>query len=208
FAGLFVAVAPWTLRNALVYRELLPINDAFGNAFYMGNSQWASRYYALESRAQLDAWIVDFDKDVRARLADLESRGIDTPGAKSRAFVTATLEERRGDAAGWARLIGRKALDWLRPWPNRWYWPPVVVWGVGALYLLLYLLTIPGLLGSPRRGAALFAAAVLLLSMATHVATLVVFRYRIPFWDPILLLYGAFGASWLMNSQRRPSTTR
>jgi hypothetical protein len=31
--------------------------------------------------------------------------------------------------------------------------------------------------------------------MATHVATLVVFRYRIPFWDPLLLLYGAFGAA-------------
>jgi 4-amino-4-deoxy-L-arabinose transferase-like glycosyltransferase len=197
FAGLFVAVAPWTLRNALVYRELLPINDAFGNAFYMGNSSWASRYYALESRAQLDAWIVDFDKDVRARLADLESRGIDAPGAKSRAFVLATLEEHRGDAAGWARLIGRKALDWLRPWPNPWYWHPVVVWGVGALYVLLYLLATPGLVGSRRRGAAAFAVGVLLLSMAAHVATLVVFRYRIPFWDPILLLYGLASAERL-----------
>ena len=30
--------------------------------------------------------------------------------------------------------------------------------------------------------------------MAAHVLVLVVWRYRVPYWDPVLLLYGVFGA--------------
>jgi hypothetical protein len=40
-----------------------------------------------------------------------------------------------------------------------------------------------------------FCLAVLVLSMAAHVALQVVWRYRVPYWDPILLLYGTFGAA-------------
>jgi hypothetical protein len=31
--------------------------------------------------------------------------------------------------------------------------------------------------------------------MVAHVALQVVWRYRVPYWDPILILYGAFGAA-------------
>ena len=36
--------------------------------------------------------------------------------------------------------------------------------------------------------------AVLLVTMAVHVALIVVWRYRIPYWDPVLLLYAVSGA--------------
>ncbi|HMA17759.1 MAG TPA: hypothetical protein VKS03_04895, partial [Thermoanaerobaculia bacterium] len=73
-----------------------------------------------------------------------------------------------------------------------------VVFGVGALYCTLYLLSAIGLALAPRRGVTLFALAFLVASMAAHVLTLVSWRYRVPYWDPVLLLYGAFGAVTLL----------
>jgi carbon starvation protein len=35
---------------------------------------------------------------------------------------------------------------------------------------------------------------ILVVSMAAHVVLQVVWRYRLPYWDPVLLLYGTFGA--------------
>jgi hypothetical protein len=68
--------------------------------------------------------------------------------------------------------------------------------------VLTYLLAAVGLASSPRRGAALFAVAALAASMAVHVLTLVVWRYRVPFWDPILLIYGMAGAGRLLGGRR------
>jgi hypothetical protein len=49
---------------------------------------------------------------------------------------------------------------------------------------------------SPRRGVALFCLGrCLAVSMAVHVLLLVVWRYRMPYWDPILILFAVFGAA-------------
>ncbi|HEY7862591.1 MAG TPA: glycosyltransferase family 39 protein, partial [Thermoanaerobaculia bacterium] len=202
FVGLFAALGPWTLRNALVYRELVLVNDGFGLNFYAGNSDWAFRAVGQPDRQEVERLTVEFDQDVRARLASLDAAGVRSPGARSRAFFDAALEQRRGDLAGWARLMGRKAIDWIRPWPNPGYWPRTVVLFVGGLSLVLYLGTISGLLVSRRRGVAAFAAAALLISMAAHVAILVSWRYRIPFWEPILLIYGMAGAARILGGKK------
>jgi hypothetical protein len=53
-----------------------------------------------------------------------------------------------------------------------------------------------------RRGAVGFCLAVLAISMLTHVLILVLWRYRVPFWDPILLLYAVPGAARFLPSAR------
>jgi hypothetical protein len=69
---------------------------------------------------------------------------------------------------------------------------------VGAEYILLYALAAAGLATAPRRGSSLLCVAVLGVSMAAHVALEVVWRYRMPYWDPILLLYAGEGARRLL----------
>jgi hypothetical protein len=94
--------------------------------------------------------------------------------------------------AAW--LLWKKSWDWLRPYPNPLFWPRGVVVVIGLLYAALTLLAARGLLLADRRGASLFCLGLLVLSMAVHVLTVVSWRYRIPYWDPVLILYGAFGA--------------
>jgi hypothetical protein len=109
-------------------------------------------------------------------------------------MVQLALEDRRADPAGTALLFRRKVWHWIRPYPTL-FWGGPIVFGMGALYVALYVFTAIGLTRGDRRGPVWFAAAVLVISMALHVALLVLWRYRIPYVDPILLLWGFFVAS-------------
>jgi 4-amino-4-deoxy-L-arabinose transferase-like glycosyltransferase len=194
--GLLLALAPWTLRNALRYGELIPISDAGGVSLYAGNSSWTRRYYDLESREEYERWLVEFDRGLRSSLARIEaaSPGASSPGSRSAGFARMAFDEMLAEPGAALHLAARKAWHWVRPYPTPWYWPRVAILSVAALYVALYALAARGLLTAGRRGVAAFSVAVLLGSLALHVALQVVWRYRVPYWDPILLLYGVSGA--------------
>jgi 4-amino-4-deoxy-L-arabinose transferase-like glycosyltransferase len=193
--GFLLALAPWTLRNAAVYGEFVPVNDAGGSAFYQGNSNWMVRFYELKSVEEYRRWSAAMFADLGRQTRAIEASAGRSPSAKSRYFVRKALEERRADPSGWPSLLRHKAWDWLRPYPNPLFWPAWSVWIVGAIYSAGTILAIAGLAAAPRPGVRLFALAYLALTMAVHVAVLVVWRYRVPYWDPVLLLYGSFGAA-------------
>jgi 4-amino-4-deoxy-L-arabinose transferase-like glycosyltransferase len=192
-SGFVLSLAPWTLRNALQFRELIPVNDAAGVSLYAGNSAWTRSYYALRSKEEYARWLDQYDRDMRLRLARIEQGGAVSPGRRSAGFARMAIDEMRADPGGSLRLFLWKAWQWVRPHPTPWFWPLPVVVGIGSLYVLLYAFAARGLWLSPRRGVAAFCVAVLIVSMLVHVALQVVWRYRVPYWDPVLILYGVFG---------------
>lgn len=191
--GFALTLAPWTLRNALVFRELIPVNDAGGIVFYLGNADWNARFYQVDSRAEYERWIAALDEDLRKQWEALDGAIRASPSARSRHFVRRALAERMPDPGGWALLLARKAWDWLRPYPSPWFWPWPVVIGTAIYYSALMGFAAVGLLRAERRGVALFCVILLAVTMAAHVLLQVVWRYRVPYWDPVLLLYSVFG---------------
>lgn len=202
-AGFLFALAPWTARNALVFGELLPVNDAGGAAFYYGNSDWTGRFYGLQSLEEYRAWSRSLFADMERQKGEMTAAGHDTPGKRSREFRRRAIAERRAQPGTWPGLLLRKAWDWLRPYPHPLFWPPRVVVGVGALYAVLTAFAVAGLLRGERRGVVLFSLALLAITMAAHVIIIVVWRYRMSYWDPVLLLYGTHGAATLWTGWRR-----
>ncbi|HVQ54290.1 MAG TPA: hypothetical protein VMT25_03880, partial [Thermoanaerobaculia bacterium] len=194
-AGFILCLAPWTLRNALRFHELIPVSDAGGVSLYAGNSAWTHSFYRVRTREEYFRWLEDFDRDLKAHLARFDAEGKTSPATRSAAYARLGIDESLANPAASGRLMGLKAWHWVRPYPTPWYWPAPVVAAVGVLYVGLYVLTARGLIRAPRRGVTAFCLAVLVLSMAAHVALQVVWRYRVPYWDPILLLYGTFGAA-------------
>jgi len=194
FLGFAFALFPWTLRNALVFRALIPISDATGYAFYVGNSDWHLRFHEITSRAEYERWIAALDEDMARQMEALDGATRSSPTARSDYFFRRALSERMQDPWTWAYLLAQKAWDWIRPYPSRWFWPPWVVSGIGLYYTVLTVFAAIGLLRAERRGAALFSLILLVVTMAAHVVLLVVWRYRVPYWDPVLLLYGTLGA--------------
>jgi hypothetical protein len=198
--GFAVALAPWTLRNALVFHEVLPVNDAAGSAFYQGNSDWMIRFYRVKTREEYAAWSHAMFSDLESQTADLARRGVTSPGSRSRHFFLQAWSERARDPAGWLRLLLRKSWNFVRPGPSPLFWPRGVVLGVSAIGTVVSLLAAAGLARAERRGAALFALLFLAVTLAAHVALIVVWRYRIPYWDPVLLLYAVPGGAKILRS--------
>jgi 4-amino-4-deoxy-L-arabinose transferase-like glycosyltransferase len=200
-AGFAAALAPWTIRNALHFGELLPVSDGLGATFFDGNSVWANRIYALEDRRDVAPMNAAMHADRVARLAALGivpgTEAFRSPSRRSWALILAALEDRRADPAGTRLLLARKIWHWLRPYPTPfWGWP--IVLSATLFYLALYAAAAAGMATAVRRGTVWFSLAVLAISMAVHLAILVLWRYRVPYWDPILLLYSVPAAGrWL-----------
>ena len=190
-----IALAPWTVRNAVRFGELIPVSDAAGVSLYAGNSAWTRRFYAIRNRDEYARWLDAFDRETKARVARLEAEGNTSPARRSAGLASMAIAESLADPSGSLRLLALKAWQWVKPYPTVWFWPPAVVVGVGLLYVTLDVLAARGWFRASRRGVALACLLVLAVSMASHVLLEVVWRYRVPYWDPILLLYGVAGAA-------------
>jgi Dolichyl-phosphate-mannose-protein mannosyltransferase len=200
--GLALCLAPWLLRNAIVFHTLVPISDSFGAAFYDGNSQWASRFYDVKSRTEYDAWVSAMETDRQRRFAAIDPRILAQPRDRSRFFVGMALEDLKRDPRETLRLYEHKALQWLRPYPTSWYWPKWIVIVTGVYYVCLEAAALLGLVRSPRPGVSRFCAGVLVLSTLGHLLVVPLWRYRVPFWDPILLMFGLFGLQTIFFAGR------
>ena len=137
--------------------------------------------------------------DLEGQTARLAREGRTSVSDRSRYFVAKTFAERAQDPAGWARLLLRKAWDFVRPYPSPLFWPRPLVAAVGAVESIVMVLAAVGLAGEGRRGVRAFSLAFLAVTLAAHVVFIVVWRYRIPYWDPVLLLYAAPGGARLIG---------
>ena len=197
--GMAAGLAPWTIRNYLLFHEVIPVSDEAGASFFDGNSRWANQFYEIKDRKDVEPLVIAMDVDRRQRLARLAPEIRSSRTGRSLAQVQMALDDRRADPAGTALLFRRKLWHWIRPYPTLFWGKPIVL-GMGTLYAILTVLAALGLARGERRGAAGFAGAVLVITMALHVVLLVLWRYRIPYVDPILLLWGLFGASSTLGS--------
>jgi len=192
--GFALLLAPWTARNALAYHALVPVNNATGYSFLQGNSALNVDYYSLQTPSQYARWLERIGFEIRSVWPSLPGARDPDPLVRSRALVEEGWRWIRAHPAEERWLLEQKTLDWLRPWASSLVWGRSIQAATGVEYGLLFLLAAAGLATAPRRGSALFAIAVLAISMAAHVALQVVWRYRMPYWDPILIVYGAKGA--------------
>lgn len=188
-AGL-LTLAPWAARNYLRFGELILVNDAGSYSVWHASHAETRRIYDAKTREELRQREHQFENvTIHAVAAQVESRAT-TPNARDREWRRLAIEELRREPAESARFMARKAWLYWRPWLNPLeYGTPVVV--ASALILVpLFVLAAIGLRRHPLRNAVLVYFAVFWLA---HIPHQVVMRYRIPFTDPLLLVFAAGG---------------
>jgi hypothetical protein len=163
-----------------------------------------ARFGEVRTMPQYEAWIDELRLLAERTEAQVRAAGAISPASRMTAYVRRTIAERRASPEETWRLVGLKLREWLRPYPNPIFWAPGIVGAVALFYTALAALAIAGLAKTPRRGVALFSVAVLALSMTAHLLFIVVWRYRAPYWDPVLILFGVFGAGRIASGLGRP----
>ena len=195
--GFGAVLLPWTVRNALVFHELILVNDGAGCVFYGRNADVALEAANAADRVEIDRAALRIEATLRDRIASLSASVQDSPAQLSRALVRAALDERRANPAGTVRLLTWKTITWLRPYPDPRYWPAWAVVGVGAYFVALFVLGGIGLARAERTGVRAFCLVFLAVTMLEHVALEVNWRYRTTYWDPVFILYASYGAATL-----------
>lgn len=201
--GFGLALAPWTLRNALVFRELIVVNDGAGYVFYGRNADAALPLAHARDRAELERASDGLERARLECIAALPAAVRNSPGRLSRALGGAALAQRRADPRGTLLLLAWKSWDWLRPYPDPRFWPRPAVAGVGVYMAALFLCAGIGFAGAPRNGVSAFCLVFLVATMLFHVVFETNWRYRTANWDPVLLLYASYGAATLLPARRR-----
>jgi len=196
-AGLAVALAPWTARNALRFGAFVPVNDQLGMQVWLGNTQFNVDYYSLKTREQYGDLMTRYMHEVEQGRIHEIAVAHPNPSDRSQAFAADAISWIRRNPRSWLWLMGKKSLDWLRPWPSPFRWNAAVIVASGLWYGLLFVLAGVGLVRSGRHGVSMAAVGVLVLSAAIHIATVVSWRYRMVFWDPVLVVFAAVGAKAL-----------
>ncbi|MGH9443826.1 MAG: glycosyltransferase family 39 protein [Thermoanaerobaculia bacterium] len=198
--GFCAALSPWMLRNAIAFKTVLPVNDEAGFTFYQGNSDWNLRFYRLESREEYRRFDLSAASKWRSAIPGLDDPN---PSRRSFALVRAALRWARAHPREEVWVLWKKVEDWLRPGASPLVRKPSVVLATSVYYGAGFLLCAIGLASARRKGTALFCVSILGVTMAIHVAFLVLLRYRMASWDPILVLYSPAGALVLFSRFRR-----
>jgi 4-amino-4-deoxy-L-arabinose transferase-like glycosyltransferase len=184
----FLTLAPWVARNYLRFGELILVNDAGSYSVWHASHPDTRRIYDASSREELRRLEHEFEnRTIHAVAAQVESRAT-TPNSRDREWRRLAIEDLRREPAESARFMARKAWLYWRPWLNPIEYGTRAVVASALILVTLFVLAAIGLWRHPLRNAVLVYFAVFWLA---HVPHQVVMRYRIPFTDPLLLVFAA-----------------
>ena len=137
---MLIVISPWTIRNYLVFGELIPLSAKGGLNFYDGTLK--GRYHPSDARRN---WKIDdpqqkeVERQLKERLAQTDS-----PSERNRHYVRAAWRNLRNDPYGQVRYAARKAgffwqanVGWRHR--HRLGWPVILALSEGIYWLCLIL---------------------------------------------------------------------
>ena len=191
-----LTLAPWVARNYLRFGEIILVNDAGSYSVWHASHAETRRIYEAEDRAEFKRREAAFEQATIHEVARQVEARATTPGSRDREWRRLAIEELRRDPRASVMFAAKKAWLYWRPWLNPIEYRPPVVAVSAAILLSLFGLAAFGMTRHPDKrlvAAVLLYFAVIWLA---HVPHQVVMRYRIPFTDPLLLVFAAGAISW------------
>jgi 4-amino-4-deoxy-L-arabinose transferase-like glycosyltransferase len=205
-----VTLAPWTLRNAHRFHELIVVNDAGGYNFWRGATPEIAAISRIHDPAEYRRATEHFEVAVSAPAArEIEATSA-TPGGRSQAWMRRGLGLIRRDPATYLHSTLRKAFDYWRPWLNPQEYGRATVAASAMLIGGLFVLAGLGMKqhAAVDGGLVRWILLYLVVVWLVHVPYQVVVRFRIPFTDPLFIAFASLpladlGRSTLMMWVRR-----
>ena len=181
-----LTLLPWAMRNYLRFGELILVNDAASYSVWHASHEETRRIYETRDPAEFRRRELEFETKTIHRVANEVAARATSPNGRSREWRKLAIEELRRDPKASAWFMAKKAWFYWRPWLNPIEHGRVAVIGSACILITLYALAAIGLWRHPLRNAVLIYFTVIWLA---HIPHQVVMRYRIPFTDPLLLVF-------------------
>jgi 4-amino-4-deoxy-L-arabinose transferase-like glycosyltransferase len=206
-----LTLAPWIARNYLRFGEIIVVNDAASYSVWHAQHPETRRIYEADTREEFKRRELAFEtKAIHVVAAEVAARA-NTPNGRDREWRRLAIEDFRREPVASLRFMLLKAGYYWRPWLNPIEHGRKAVIASALILIPLYVLAFIGLwrCGAGLRPASVgemkgrpeacttrpLAIAVLVyfaIIWLAHVPHQVVMRYRIPFVDPLLLVFAAY----------------
>lgn len=184
-----LTLAPWMARNYLRFGEIIVVNDAASYSVWHASHPETRRIYAADTRAEFKRRELEFEtKTIHAVATQVAARA-SSPITRDAEWRRMAIEDFRREPAESIRFMLRKAGYYWRPWLNPIEHGRGAVIASAVILIALYVLGFIGIFRHRLRWAVLIYFVVIWLA---HVPHQVVMRYRIPFTDPLLLVFAAY----------------
>lgn len=187
-----LTLAPWVARNYLRFGEIILVNDAASYSVWHASHPDTRRIYETTGRAEFKRRELEFETKTIHEVANQVAARATTPNARDREWRRMAIEDLRREPVASARFAARKAWLYWRPWLNPVEHSTRAVIASALILIPLFVLAAIGIAKHPLRNAVLIYFIVIWLA---HIPHQVVMRYRIPFTDPLLLVFAAY-AIW------------
>jgi hypothetical protein len=201
-AGAALMLLPWIVRNAVRYRELIVVNDAAGHNFWRGSHPEMERISHISDTAAYRRAIVAFEEEVTLSAARSIQAQAHSPLERSHAWFAAGLLNIERDPPRAIAYAVRRAWWYWRPWLNPQEHGAWAVAGSAILNIGLFTLAAIGLAHDWRRDPFIMTGVItyFVVMWLAQVPYQVVMRFRIPFTDPLMIVFAAsaiihFGAA-------------
>jgi hypothetical protein len=188
-----VTLGPWITFNYFKYNELIIINDAFGYNLWRGTHPTLQEALNASSEVEYRLLAEEFEFETSQQTAAVIRLRADSPGARSREWISLAIERIRESPRQWFQSIIANALRFWRPWLNPAAHGTAAVAISGVTTIALYSLSACGLrvLWKRNRRGFWITVAWFLWACVAHAPFQVVMRFRIPFTDPLLIVLAA-----------------
>lgn len=190
-AAALLTLAPWTVRNAVRFGELIVVNDAGGFNFWRGTHPELLRIVRMHDREAFAKASWNFETLTAADATRVVESRASSPGARDRLWTRLALQNIRNDPAGALRATAWKAVSYWRPWLHPAEHGARAMAISAIVFLGLYVLGAAGLAKYPDRR---IVAAVVIFFAAmwlAHLPYLPSVRLRMPLTDPLLIVFAA-----------------
>jgi 4-amino-4-deoxy-L-arabinose transferase-like glycosyltransferase len=208
-AGATLVLLPWIVRNAIRYHELIVVNDAAGYNFWRGSHPELERISRITDAAAYRRATVAFEEEVTASAArSIEARA-HSPLERSRAWFAAGFLNIERDPRQAMAYAVRRAWWYWRPWLNPQEHTAWAVAGSAILNVALFAFAAVGLARTWRREPRVAGGVVsfFVVMWLAHVPYQVVMRFRIPFTDPLMIVFAASAIVHVLARPRRKVTS-
>jgi hypothetical protein len=196
-AAVFLVVAPWTYRNAVVYRAFVPVATSGSLNLWQGNTH-LPRYEVYERNAAIRGETL-----LQNRIAQWRYQRRMALAAIAKRQPWWIFEKLRDEMPGFWEADSLALIHLTRhaygPFATRTVW--IVALVMIFPYLAVLAFFVPGLAGAPLTRTTTLLLVFLLYYNGIHIVTHGFSRYRLPVM-PIVFLLAAF--AWSSWRERRP----
>ena len=209
-AGMFVAIAPWTIYNYRTTGEFIIVNDGFSYNFWLGSLPETIRLYEGEFKdAEDNQRFANYiwGEVQREKLKELERTDNYSSlkiNEREKVWRREAMKNLKQDYSITARIMLGKIKTFWTPFLNRHAYNWKIVAIVAIFVISVYLLSIYGAyilsLDKTGRGFVILLAVSFVVATLIHVLIMGFVRYRAPYVDPYVSMLAGI-ALWRIGEK-------